>query len=106
MTTAAPAETVALAFPPTGIVMMGMPVIAGELDTSLASLVADAVTVVPMGSTRVDSPVLELFVPALELVSTVMELTVSVLELAVAETSIVAPARTMVVEVKVLVSVV
>lgn len=64
-----------------------------------ASLVADAATVVPTGSARVDSPVLELFVPALEL-------TASVLELAVAETSIVAPARTTVVEVKVLVSVV
>jgi hypothetical protein len=71
-------------------------VVSGELDASSATLVADAAIVVPTGSARVDSPVLELFVLALELTASVLEL---------AEASIVAPARTLVVEVKVLVSV-
>ena len=92
MTTAALAGTVAVAFPPTGIVIMGMSVISGELDAASASVVADVAMVLPTGSARVDSSVLEL--------------TASMLELAVAKTPPVTPARTVVVEVKVFVSVV
>lgn len=122
MTTAAPPDAVAEAFPEAEIVTTGTEVIAGESEAWSASVVAEALLstagVVPAASARVDSPdtVLsasalglasgaELDPAAVEVSSSLRELTVSVLELPVAETAAVAVPCTVIVEVKVIVSV-